>query len=204
LLDHFRNRSTNCIAPSPTLRDQDETPSEPFVPIAHDACFNPWYTIDIKVLLQPVVRSSGPWGCSGGETLASPPLCLFCGWAAMLLASPAVDISNLFRLLRHPTHGCNGTTFAISLILFLADLLAIALTCQRFFHSLFLARFQVERMALNFLDDVFSLHLALEAAQGILKGFAFLNSNFCQRGYTSKQANNRAASRISRTAGFDT
>jgi hypothetical protein len=33
-------------------------------------------------------------------------------------------------------------------------------------------------MALNFLDDVFSLHLALEAAQGILKGFAFLNTNF--------------------------
>jgi len=83
--------------------------------------------------------------------------------------------------------GYNDITFR-ELILFLANLLAIALACQRFFHSLFFAWFQVKRVALNFLDNVFSLHFALEAAQGILKGFAFLNSNFCQRGYTSKQA----------------
>jgi hypothetical protein len=31
-----------------------------------------------------------------------------------------------------------------------------------------------------------------------------LNSNFCQREYTSKQANRAAASRISLSAGFDT
>jgi len=87
--------------------------------------------------------------------------------------------------------------FALSeLILFFTDFLAIALACQRFFHSLLLARFQVKGMALDFLDDVFSLHLAFETAQGILKGFAFLNSNFCQRGYTSKQAKT-AVSRIS-------
>ncbi len=43
-------------------------------------------------------------------------------------------------------------------------------------------------MTFNFLDDVFGLHLTLEAAQGILKGFAFLNSNLCQKKYTSKQS----------------
>lgn len=35
-------------------------------------------------------------------------------------------------------------------------------------------------MALYFLDDVFRLHFALEPAQCILKGFAFLDTNFCQ------------------------
>jgi hypothetical protein len=43
-------------------------------------------------------------------------------------------------------------------------------------------------MALNFLDDVFSLHLAFETAQSILKGFAFLYTNFCQVKYTSNPA----------------
>jgi hypothetical protein len=65
------------------------------------------------------------------------------------------------------------------LVLFLADLLAIALTSERFFHALLLTWLQVKRVALNFLDNVFGLHLALETPQGILKGFAFLNSNLC-------------------------
>jgi len=43
-------------------------------------------------------------------------------------------------------------------------------------------------MALDLLDDVFCLYLALKTAQGILKGFAFLNSNFCHGKYTSKPA----------------
>jgi hypothetical protein len=36
-------------------------------------------------------------------------------------------------------------------------------------------------MTLYFLDNVFGLHLALETAQSILKGFALLNSNLCQK-----------------------
>ncbi len=40
-------------------------------------------------------------------------------------------------------------------------------------------------MSLHFLDDVFSLHFAFEAAQGIFKGFAFLYSNLCHERYTS-------------------
>jgi hypothetical protein len=42
-------------------------------------------------------------------------------------------------------------------------------------------------MALDFLDDVFLLHLALEAPKCILKGFAVLHSNLCQLKYTSNR-----------------
>ncbi len=76
----------------------------------------------------------------------------------------------------------------LDLVLLLTNLLTIALTCQRFLHALLFTWFQVERVTLDFLDDVFGLHLTLEASQGILKGFAFLYSNLCQEKYTSKQS----------------
>jgi hypothetical protein len=76
----------------------------------------------------------------------------------------------------------------LKLILLLTDLLAITLTCQRFLHALLFTGLQIKRMTLDFLDYVFGLHLALEAPQGILKGFAFLYSNLCQEKYTSKQS----------------
>jgi hypothetical protein len=84
----------------------------------------------------------------------------------------------------------------LKLILLLTDLLAITLTCQRFLHALLFTWFQIKRVALDFLDNVFSLHLALEAPQGILKGFAFLYSNLCQEKYTSKQSQSGIVSRI--------
>jgi len=74
------------------------------------------------------------------------------------------------------------------LILLFTYLFTIALACECFFHTFLLTWFQIKRMTLNFLDDVFGLHLALEAPQGILKGFAFLYSNLCQEKYTSKQS----------------
>jgi hypothetical protein len=76
----------------------------------------------------------------------------------------------------------------LELVLLLTNLLAIALTCERFFHALLFTRLQIKRVTLDFLDDVFGLHLALKAPQGILKGFAFLYSNLCQEKYTSKQS----------------
>ena len=76
----------------------------------------------------------------------------------------------------------------LKLILLLTDLLAIALTCQRFFHAFLFTGLQIKRVTLDFLDDVFGLHLALKAPQGILKGFAFLYSNLCQEKYTSKHS----------------
>ncbi len=79
----------------------------------------------------------------------------------------------------------------LELVLLLTDLLAIALTCKRFLHAFLFTGLQIKRVTLDFLDNVFSLHLALEAPQGILKGFAgfaFLYSNLCQEKYTSKQS----------------
>jgi hypothetical protein len=92
-----------------------------------------------------------------------------------------------------PTNSKRGETAihglrSLKLILLLTDLLAIALTCQRFLHAFLFTGLQIKRMTLDFLDDVFGLHLALEAPQGILKGFAFLYSNLCQEKYTSKQS----------------
>jgi hypothetical protein len=74
------------------------------------------------------------------------------------------------------------------LVLLLTDLLAIALACERFFYALLLTWFQIKGVTLDFLDNVFGLHLALKAAQSIFKGFAFLYSNLCQEKYTSKRS----------------
>ena len=76
----------------------------------------------------------------------------------------------------------------LELVLLLTDLLAIALACERFFDAFLFTGLQIKRVTLDFLDNVFSLHLALEAPQGILKGFALLYSNLCQEKYTSKQS----------------
>jgi hypothetical protein len=74
------------------------------------------------------------------------------------------------------------------LVLLLTNLLTITLACKRFLHAFLLTWFQIKRVTLDFLDDVFGLHLALKAPQGILKGFAFLYSNLCQEKYTSNQS----------------
>ena len=66
------------------------------------------------------------------------------------------------------------------LVGFFADLFSGALSGQRFFHAALLTRLQVIGVTFHFLDDVFRLHLALEAAQGVLYGFTLLQSNFCQ------------------------
>jgi hypothetical protein len=50
-----------------------------------------------------------------------------------------------------------------ALILFFTRFLTSALASQRGLHTLFLARLQVKGVALDLLDNVFLLHLALEA-----------------------------------------
>src|SRR5580693_8906417 len=74
----------------------------------------------------------------------------------------------------------------LTLILLFPNLLAIALASQRFFHTLLLAWFQIERVTLDLFDNVFGLDFALETAQGIFERFTFLNSNLCQGKYTSQ------------------
>jgi hypothetical protein len=65
-------------------------------------------------------------------------------------------------------------------VLFLTCFLARALASQRGFHALFLAGLQVKGVALYLLDNVFLLHLALEATQSVLERLALLKSNFRQ------------------------
>jgi len=52
----------------------------------------------------------------------------------------------------------------LTLILFFACLFSGALTSQRSFYTLFFAGLQVKGVTLDLLDNVFLLHLALEAA----------------------------------------
>ena len=67
-----------------------------------------------------------------------------------------------------------------ALILFFACFLASPLARESCFDSLFFAGLQVEGVALDLLDNVFLLHLALEPAQSVLEGFTLLKSYFCQ------------------------
>ena len=66
------------------------------------------------------------------------------------------------------------------LVLFFTNFLPVALSRQRLFHALFFAGFEIERMPLYFLDDVFLLDFAFEAAEGIFQGLSLLHSNFRQ------------------------
>ncbi len=56
----------------------------------------------------------------------------------------------------------------VLLVLFLTRFLASALASESGFHTLFLAGLQVEGVALDLLDNVFLLHLALKPPQSIL------------------------------------
>jgi hypothetical protein len=65
-------------------------------------------------------------------------------------------------------------------ILFFANLFASALASERGFHAFLLTRLEVKGVALNFFNNIFLLHLALKAAQGVFEGFTLLQSNFRQ------------------------
>src|SRR6202011_2458060 len=64
------------------------------------------------------------------------------------------------------------------LVRFAPLLLAQSLPRKRFFCPALLAGFHVEAVLLDFLNDVFLLHLALEAPECILKRFTLLNDYF--------------------------
>src|SRR5271168_5364217 len=58
-----------------------------------------------------------------------------------------------------PTGGGDGLPWVAKpeLVLLLTDLLAIALASKRLFHALLFTRFQIKRVTLDFLDNVFRL-----------------------------------------------
>ena len=70
------------------------------------------------------------------------------------------------------------------LIGLVASLLPGPFASQGFFHSPLFSRFQVERVFLDFFDDVFLLDLALESTQRVLEGFPLLKSYFSQTSNT--------------------
>src|SRR5579872_7045990 len=78
----------------------------------------------------------------------------------------------------------------ITLVLFFTRLLTGPLPSQRGFYTLLFAGLQVEGVTLDLLDDVFLLHLALEAAKSILEGFTLLKPNFGQT-YTPPDSSGR-------------
>jgi hypothetical protein len=63
-------------------------------------------------------------------------------------------------------------------------LLAQSLSRKGFFSSALLAGLHVKAMLLDFLDDVFLLHFALEAAQSVLQGLRFLDDYFSHVKFT--------------------
>src|SRR5712671_5499320 len=66
----------------------------------------------------------------------------------------------------------------LNLIRFPPLLLAQSLPRKRFFCPALLAGFHIEAMLLDFLDDVFLLHLALKTPQGVFQGFTLLDDDF--------------------------
>jgi len=74
----------------------------------------------------------------------------------------------------------SGGRPCLLLLLFFPSFFPAALARQSFLHAPLFAGFQVKGVALHFLDDVLLLHLALEAAQGVFKGFSLLQSDFRQ------------------------
>jgi len=67
---------------------------------------------------------------------------------------------------------------ALDLVRFPPLLLAQSLPRKRFFCPSFLAGLHVKAVLLDFLDDVFLLHLALETAQCIFQRFTLLDNDF--------------------------
>jgi hypothetical protein len=73
----------------------------------------------------------------------------------------------------------NGCPFD-RLFNFPATFLPVPFACQSLLDPQFLARLQIERMALDLFNDVFLLHLAFEAPEGVFQGFTVLESYFSQ------------------------
>ena len=74
----------------------------------------------------------------------------------------------------------------LALFDFPATFLPVPFACKRLLDTQFLARLQIEGVPLDLFDDVFLLHLALEASEGVFQGFTVLESYFSQTCDTSK------------------
>jgi len=80
------------------------------------------------------------------------------------------------RCIKGKRAATRGGAALYRLVLLFPSFFPAAFARQCFLHALLLARLQIKGVALNLLNDVFLLHLALETAQCILKGLALLQS----------------------------
>ena len=69
---------------------------------------------------------------------------------------------------------------------FPATFLPVSFASQRLLDSELLARFQIEGVSLDLLNNVLLLDFPFETAKGVLQRFALLKLNFCQTKYTSQ------------------
>jgi hypothetical protein len=114
-------------------------------------------------------RARIPWACGHeAETRTQD----FTALRGLILGSAAPSRDENGRAT--PT----GSEPPLMLIRFPPLLLAQSLPRKRFLCPALLAGFHVEAMLLDFLDDVFLLHLALKTPQGILQGFTLLDDDF--------------------------
>src|SRR5262245_14008598 len=79
-----------------------------------------------------------------------------------------------------PTRAFAAFYFLVFIGLFLTNPPFSAFSGQGLLDTFLFAWFQVERVFLDFFDDVFLLNLAFESPQGIFNGFSVLNPYFCQ------------------------
>jgi hypothetical protein len=84
------------------------------------------------------------------------------------MASPETAPARAAMARRNPFRRAAFTSYSTSLLDFATALLPVTLPGQSCLDTLFLSRFQVERMPLDFLDDVFLLHFSLETTEGVL------------------------------------
>ena len=74
----------------------------------------------------------------------------------------------------------------LALFDFPATFLPVSFARQRLLDTQFFARLQIEGMPLDLFNDVFLLHLTLEASEGVFQGFTVLESYFSQSCDTSQ------------------
>jgi hypothetical protein len=87
-----------------------------------------------------------------------------------------------------------------ALVLFAPLLFAKPLARQRLFGPALFTGLHVVTVLLDLLDDVFLLHAALETAQRVLQGFAFLNAYFGHSKITALSASNQNRNTFGRAA----
>ncbi len=80
-----------------------------------------------------------------------------------------------------------SATMEVRLFHFFVALLAVPLASESLFRAALLAGFQVEGVTLDLFDNVFLLHLTLEAPQSALQSFAVLHMYFSQLRFTSSR-----------------